>query len=244
MPQFHTRANIIADQRFADNILPGASGLIAISENTRTDAIRLLGISPDKIVTIYPGIADSYFTALPAQRPKPYVLFVGTIEPRKNLDTLLDAWRGLRSELRHHFDLVIAGMNGWGAQSTLARIRAETTYLGYVDESRLPGLMAGATVVVYPSLYEGFGFPVAQAMAAGTPVLTANSSCLPEIAGEAALLADPLSPGEIAAGLTRILDSEDLRKQLSERGRRRAECYRSEVCAARSLKFFHKVQGE
>ena len=96
----------------------------------------------------------------------PYALYVGTIEPRKNLDTLLDAWRQLKPEPRQEFDLLIAGPEGWSAENTLARIRAEANYLGYVPEADLPGLIAGATVFVYPSLYEGFGFPVVQAMAA------------------------------------------------------------------------------
>ena len=95
------------------------------------------------------------------------MLYVGTIEPRKNLDTLLDAWGKLSADLRDEFDLVIAGPEGWGSENTLARIRAEATYLGYVPEADLPGLVAGAAVFVYPSLYEGFGFPVVQAMAAG-----------------------------------------------------------------------------
>jgi len=241
MPQFHTATNMLADRRFADNILRRADGLIAISENTRRDAIHLLGIAPERIVTIYPGIAGDYFRARPTQREQAYVLYVGTIEPRKNLATLLDAWRNIRPEVRHEFELVIAGMRGWDTKATLARVRAESTYLGYIPEPDLPGLIAGATAFVYPSLYEGFGFPVAQAMAAGVPVLTSSTSCLPEVAGDAALFADPLSPAQLAGGLTRLLESEDLRKQLIERGRKRAECYRWEVCAAQSLEFFHNI---
>lgn len=243
MPQFHTLANIQADRRFEDSVLRRADGLIAISENTRRDAIRLLGIAPERIVTIYPGVGEDYFNARPTPRGKPYILYVGTIEPRKNLDTLLDAWQSLRSDLRHEFELVIAGIKGWSTQATIDRICAETTYLGYVPEADLPGLIAGATAFVYPSLYEGFGFPVAQAMAAGSPVLTANTSCLPEVAGDAALFADPLSSAELAAGLTRLLESEDLRTQLIERGRQRAERYRWSDCARKSLEFFRSIGG-
>jgi glycosyltransferase involved in cell wall biosynthesis len=244
MPQFHTAENVLADRHFADEILSRADGIVAISENTRRDAIRLLGIVPERIATIYPGIAEDYFSAQPTRRRRAYVLYVGTIEPRKNLNTLLDAWQSIRPELRHEFELVIVGMNGWGTQATLARIRAEATYLGYVPEASLPGLIAGATAFVYPSLYEGFGFPVAQAMAAGAPVLTANSSCLPEIAGDAALFADPLSPAQLADGLTRLLESGDLRRQLIERGRQRAQRYRWEICATQSLEFFRNIGGD
>ena len=241
MPQFHTPANVRADRNFAERILARADGMIAVSENTRQDAVRLLNLPPEKIETIHSGVATEYFDAKAARRDRPYVLCVGTIEPRKNLDTLLDAWRLLKPGLRHEFELVIAGPVGWSATATVARIRVEATWLGYVPETDLPSLVAGATVFVYPSLYEGFGFPVAQAMAAGVAVLTSNNSCLPEIAGDGALLVDPRSAAEIAAGLTRLLESKSLRKEVAARGRRRAERYRWEACAARSLEFFRRV---
>jgi alpha-1,3-rhamnosyl/mannosyltransferase len=218
-------------------------GLIAVSENSRQDAIRVLKIDPDRIRTIYSGIPDEYFDALPTRRAKPYALYVGTIEPRKNLDTLLDAWRQLKPETRQEFDLLIAGPEGWSAEATVTRIRAEANYLGYVPEADLPGLIAGATVFVYPSLYEGFGFPVVQAMAAGVAVLTSNTSCLPEITGGGALLVDPQSAGELAAGLTRLLESESQRRTLASCGRKRAQQFRWETCAKQSLDFFRKIVG-
>ncbi len=237
MPELHTEANVRADRTFAEQILRRADGLIAVSENTRQDAIKMLGIAPEKIQTIYSGVAEEYFDARPSKRERPYVLYVGTIEPRKNLDVLLDAWKLLRTD----FELVIAGPEGWGSEATLARIRAEATYLGYVPEADLPGLVAGAAIFVYPSLYEGFGFPTVQAMAAGVPVVTSNTSCLPEIAGDAAVLVDPRSASEIARGLQRLLDSESLRAEFAARGRKRAAMFRWETCAARSLAFFRRV---
>jgi len=243
LPQFHTEGNLRADRTFADQILKRADGLIAVSENTRQDAIRLLGIAPERIQTIYSGVADEYFTAQPGPREKPYVLYVGTIEPRKNLDVLLDAWGQLNSELRAEFELVIAGPQGWGSENTFARIRSEATYMGYVPEADLPGLVAGAAAFVYPSLYEGFGFPVVQAMAAGVAVLTSNTSCLPEVAGDGALLVDPASMPEVASGLSRLLESDSLRAQIGARGRERATQFRWGRCAAQSLEFFHRVAG-
>ena len=243
MPELHTPGNVKADTIFSERILKRAAGLIAVSENTRQDAIRLLGIAPERITTIYSGIACEYSGAKPIRRAKPYVLFVGAIEPRKNLETLLDAWRMMRAGLREAFELVIAGPMGWAPEKTQARIRAEAAYLGYVPEAELPGLTAGASVFVYPSLYEGFGFPVAQAMAAGVAVVTSNASCLPEIAGEGAMLADPRSPGEIASALTRLLESESLRNELGRRGKERAAGYRWQKCAEQSLDFFRHVAG-
>lgn len=243
MPQFHTEANVRADRGFAENVLRRADGLIAVSENTRQDAIRVLGVSPEKIRTIYSGIPEEYYSATPVKRERPYVLCVGTIEPRKNLDTLLDAWRELPSELKERFDLLIAGPRGWNAEQTLARIRQEAVYLGYVPEADLPGLFAGAAAFAYPSLYEGFGFPVVQAMAAGVPVLTSNNSCLPEVTGGAALLADPKSPADIAAGLRSLLESDSRREEMIARGRERAREFSWDNCAQRSLAFFRCVAG-
>lgn len=251
LPQFHSEANIRADHAFASNIVRKAAGVIAISERTRQDAVRHLGLAPEKITVIHNGVAAAYFDAKPGVPPKyglgkPYVLFVGTIEPRKNVSTLLDAWPQLPESVRHEVDLVVAGPSGWRNEQALARLRAGEAgvrYLGYVPEHDLPSLTAGAAAFVYPSLYEGFGFPVAQAMAAGVPVITAGTSCLPEIAGDAALLIDPLSPAEIASALRLLLDSPDLRSRLAASGRRRAENYRWEANARKSLLFFQQVAG-
>lgn len=243
MPEVHTPSTLRADRTFEERILKRADGLIAVSENTRQDAIRLLGIEPGRIRTIHSGVAEEYFDAQPRARAKPYVLFVGTIEPRKNLDTLLDAWGAMKRDLRQQFDLVIAGPQGWNSASTMERIRQEAKYLGYVPEAEMPGLVAGAALFVYPSLYEGFGFPVVQAMAANVAVLCSGTSCLPEIAGEAGAYVDPRSAGDMAAQLTRLLESREERSRLAQLGRVKAECYRWERCARESLAFFREIAG-
>jgi alpha-1,3-rhamnosyl/mannosyltransferase len=243
MPELHTPANIQADEGFAQKVLKRAAGLIAVSENTRQDAVRLLGLDPERIHAIHSGVPEVYFGAQPRPSERPYVLFLGTIEPRKNIDTLLDAWQGLH-HIRDDFDLVIAGASGWSSGKTLARLKsrpASVRYLGYVPEDELPGLTAGATAFVYPSLYEGFGFPVAQAMAAGVPVITSNTSCLPEIAGDGALLVDPRSPAEIQAALEKLLTSPTLQRELRAAAIARAQEYRWEVCARKSLEFFRSL---
>jgi alpha-1,3-rhamnosyl/mannosyltransferase len=242
MPELHTAANIRADESLAKNIFQKADALIAISENTRADAIRLLGLDPERVHVIYPGVPEVYFGAQPRPAEHPYVLYVGTIEPRKNIDTLLDAWQGFR--LRAEFDLVIVGSSGWGSEKTMARLASGpqgVRYLGYVPEDELPGLTAGATAFLYPSLYEGFGFPVAQAMAAAVPVITSNTSCLPEIAGDGALFVDPRSPVEIQAALEKLLTSPSLRDRLRTAGSDRARRYRWDACARQSLEFFRRL---
>jgi alpha-1,3-rhamnosyl/mannosyltransferase len=251
MPQLHSRSNLAAERSFAE-LARRADGLIAVSECTRQDAVRALGIAPEKICTIHSGVADSFFDP-PAARvdevraryglQRPFVLFLGTIEPRKNVDLLLDAFESLPLPLREHYQLVVAGPAGWAAETTVARLRF-VRYLGYIPEPDLAPLTAAAHLFVYPSLYEGFGFPVAQAMAAGVPVITSNVSALPEVAGNAALLVDPRSQGELRAALVRMLESADLRRALGMAGRERARDFRWQVCAAKSLEFFRRITGE
>ena len=257
MPELHPRSNLVAERSFAQ-LARRADRLIAVSECTRQDAVRTLGIAPEKICTIHSGVDDAFFdvpAALVNQvrlrygLQRPFVLFVGTIEPRKNVDLLLDAFESLPLAMRDHWDLVVAGSEGWAAETTMARLRSardlgNVRYLGYIPEPDLAPLTAAGDVFVYPSLYEGFGFPVAQAMAAGVAVITSNLSSLPEVTGTAALLVDPRSQSELRAALVRLLGTPDLRKALGLAGRERAGGFRWEVCAAKSLEFFREVTGQ
>ena len=255
LPEFHQPDNVAAEKRFAGRIWKRAAGLIAVSENTRRDAVRVLGLNPNNIRVIYPGVPEPYFQATletgGATRQKyrlarPYALYVGTVEPRKNLDCLLDAWQTLAASVRDEFALVVAGPEGWRSAATMARLRSPTAgvrYLGYVPECDLPDITAGAAVFIYPSLYEGFGFPVAQAMAASVPVITSNLSSLPEVTGGAAALIDPRSLAEMCTALGRLLTSPDSRAQMAEAGRVQAQRFRWDTCARQSLEFFAKIAG-
>lgn len=248
MPELHSEANVRADREFAEQVLSRAAGVIAVSECTRRDAIELLGIPPERIRTIYNGVADAYFEApLPPPRLKPYVLFLGTIEPRKNVDRLLDAWDLLPASIRREYELLLAGGAGWHCEATIERLRrsgAGVRWLGYFPEAQLPQLIRGATLLVYPSLYEGFGLPVAQAMACGTPCVTSHAGSLPEIAGDAAVLVDPESVEEIRDAILRLIESPDERQRLSEAGRARAgRLFRWERAARESLRFFREISG-
>lgn len=256
MPEVHTAANVKADRRYTEQILLKADGLIAISEATREDAIEYLGIREERIETIHCGVSDAFFQVPVADvlhvkeffgLTKPYVLSLGTIEPRKNIDRLLDAWLELPPSHREEFDLVIAGPAGWASDNTMRRITAGAQgvkHLGYVPEEALPGLTAGALVMAYPSLYEGFGLPLAQAMAAGVASITSNVSAMPEVAGEGAELVDPLSVAEIRAALARLLQSDSLRERRATQGKERAQNYRWQRNARRSLNFFERVAGQ
>jgi alpha-1,3-rhamnosyl/mannosyltransferase len=250
LPELHPPQNRRAEEAFAQ-IARKADGLIAVSQCTKNDAVRVLGIAAEKIEVIHSGVADAFFDA-PQQRlaevraryglSRPFVLYVGTIEPRKNIEALLDAFQALPPAIRTAHDLVIAGPLGWAPDETVERIR-RSRYLGYVPEADLAPLTAAATVFAYPSLYEGFGFPVAQAMAAGVAVVTSNVSSLPEVAGDAALLVDPRDRGALAGALERLLEDTALRANLAAAGRARAQGFRWDVCAAKSMAFFRRVTG-
>ena len=255
MPEMHSPANVAADKRFGERILNRADGVIAASEATRADAARFLKLAPEKIRVIHHGVADGFFrvkaedgegvrTRLGLGRP--YLLFVGTIEPRKNVDLLLNAYQGLPPSMREEYELVVAGPPGWAPRATMARLRElprGMRYLGYVPEQEMAGLFAGAAALVYPSLYEGFGFPVAQAMAAGTPVITSGVSAMPEIAGGAAMLVDPRSETELRDAMRNLLTSPGRRMEMSRRGRENARRFSWTECARQSLRFFEEVAG-
>jgi alpha-1,3-rhamnosyl/mannosyltransferase len=255
MPELHTSANVAAERRFAARILSRAAGVIAVSESTRQDAIRVLKLRPELVRTIHHGVEDAFFRAGPAEAAnaasrlglkRPYLLFVGTVEPRKNLEVTLDAWLALPAAVREEFDLVVAGPMGWASARTAERLRATTgvRYLGYVSEAVLPGLFAGAAAFIYVSLYEGFGMPPAQALAAGVPLITSNVSSMPEVAGPAGILVDPRSQSEVASAMERMLGSADLRAQLAARARPWAARFTWPECARRSMEFFRDVAGE
>src|SRR6185503_10269936 len=171
----------------------------------------------------------------------------GTIEPRKNVDTLLTAWEGMPEDFRRRYDLVIAGMAGWRSEGTMNRLlqakrdNKSIRYHGYVPETDMPALTAGAFAFVYPSLYEGFGIPVAQAMAAGRPVITSNISSLPEVAGDAALLVDPKSAAQLAGAFLKMAESPGLSEQLGVAGAASARRYSWARAAELSLNFFRSV---
>lgn len=255
MPELHSKANVAVTRWVGENIAKRADGILAVSESTRRDAIRILNLDPGRIKVVYPGVPEPFFEVTAANvhavrakygLERPYVLSVGTVEPRKNIPGLLAACAGLSATTREQYELVVAGPIGWADPATVAKVRSVTEgvrYLGYVGEADLPGITAGATVLAYPSLYEGFGLPVAQAMAAGTAVLTSNVSSLPEIAGDAALLVDPRSSAEIRDGLERLLTSPSLRERLGAAGRLRARQFRWETAARSSLKWWRLLVG-
>jgi alpha-1,3-rhamnosyl/mannosyltransferase len=218
-----------------------AAALPCISEATRADLVRLFGRARGKD-SVIPLAADAGFSAPvaapghPALEGKPYVLAVGTLEPRKNLERLMEAWWSLDESARGDAVLALVGPVGWDAAPILAAARDRGAHLlGRVSEDELRALYAGASAFAYPSLYEGFGLPILEAMAAGAPVLTSTVSSLPEVAGDAALLVDPFDVGAIAAGLARLLGDAALADDLRARGWARAAEFSWARTAAETL---------
>jgi len=251
-PEDHTPANIHATRRYGEKILKHCDGLIAISKHSRDDAIEVLGIAAERITVIYPGIADAYFDVAAAQVAevvsryqlrRPYLLFVGCIEPRKNVPVLVQAYRQLPDSIRKEVALVVAGPFGWASEEVRKLLTDPVRYLGYVPEPDLPGLIAGAAALVYPSSYEGFGLPVAQAMAAGVPVIASDRTSMPEVVGEAGLLVNPKSVEQLSDAMGRIVCDAELARELGDRAKVRAQTFRWPVCAEQSFEFFHRIAG-
>lgn len=231
-----------------------ARRVIAISQATKDDLIRHYRIAPEKIAVVHHGLAPQFRPvtdqdALAATRAcygigEHYLLYVGTVQPRKNLTRLIDAFATAmrdRSEMSQHLQLVIAGKKGWLTETIERRAAAagitdQVRFTGYVSDADLPALLSGARAFVFPSLYEGFGMPAIEAMACGTPVLTSTTSALPEVAGDAALLVDPHDTQAIAAALTRLATDAALRADLRARGLAHAAQFTWKRCAEETLR--------
>jgi glycosyltransferase involved in cell wall biosynthesis len=228
-----------------------AAGLDCISEATRADLVARFPASATK-ARVIPLAADAAFATASAGDvaarygiDRPYVLSVATLEPRKNLERLIRAWEDVDPALREAHRLVLAGGRGWEDSPIIAAARAAgATTLGHVDEADLASLYAGATAFAYPSLYEGFGLPVLEAMSAGTPVITSATSSLPEVAGDAALLVDPTDTAAIARALERVLGDSGLAAGLALRGRARARLFSWERTARETAELLLAVRSK
>jgi glycosyltransferase involved in cell wall biosynthesis len=227
--------------------LERADKIIAVSEYTKQEIIKVLGIDASKITVVYQGVDHSRFrpnlevSKLRDARnryglPGDFVLYVATLEPRKNVEGLLAAWE----RMQHELPLVIAGKPGWKyrrifKQARKSKRHREIQFLGFVDEVDKPYLLKLARVLAFPSFYEGFGLPVLEAMAVGTPVVTSSVTSLPEVAGDAALLVNPYNTEELTVALDALASEEKLREQLIAKGLERAKQFTWEKTARETL---------
>jgi glycosyltransferase involved in cell wall biosynthesis len=237
-----------------------AAHLIVPSEYTRRDICETYGIAPARVSVVPLAAASCYAPVSDAKEIErvrniygisgDYILAVGSIQPRKNLARLIEAYADLRRQRPHDKlpRLVLVGKRAWLYEETLRAvaacgIAAQTIFTGYVPESDLPALYTGALCFVYPSYFEGFGLPPLEAMSCGTPVITGDRTSLPEVVGDAGLLVNPFDTQALAQALARLIDDESLRATLGDRGLRRAAQFNWRDNARQTLAVYEQVTG-
>lgn len=239
-----------------------ANRLIAVSNNTKKDIIKFMHINNGKIDVVYEIIDSKYHpiknkSAILKVKKKykifnKFILYVGTLEPRKNIVNLIQAYYKLISKNNVTHQLVIVGKKGWHYQEifkivtklNLNKGRERIVFTGYVSEEELPFLYNAADVFVYPSLYEGFGIPPLEAMACGVPVISSNLSSIPEVIGEAGILINPYNIQDIYQTLYKLLNDDKLKKELKSKGLKRAQEFSSEKLANETIKVYKKTMKE
>lgn len=248
----HPECALSSVARYLNDAVPRglrrARAVFADSEATRADLLRLIGHDERKVTVVYPGVGPQ-FRPMTSQETEPvrrelglperFLLFISTIEPRKNLPRLLEAYAAALPQLGATH-LVLGGRKGWMFEPAFEAIerlglRERVRWLDYVDDRLLPSLYNLAWAFVYPSIYEGFGFPALEALACGTPVLTADNSSLPEVVGDDAVLVRADDIGSIARGLEQIVCDDALRARLHMGGPRRARAFTWERAAEQVL---------
>jgi glycosyltransferase involved in cell wall biosynthesis len=230
-----------------------AGAVLADSSATKADISRIFRIPDEKIWVVYPGLepdmrpvtSEDEVKRFRAKKglPDRFILYLGTLEPRKNVHNLVRAFGRMRRTGVYDGDLVIAGAKGWGFQAVESAIEeenlgSEVHLVGYVDREEQPLWYNSAQVFAYPSAYEGFGIPALEAMACGTPVVTSSTSSLPEVVGDAGLTVEPDSVEAIADALAELVNSVSRREELRERGTARASRFSWEIAAARCLEAY------
>ena len=255
-PETHPVERVRQFEKSFRQTLGIATHLITDSEITRQEVIAYFGWPSERVTAIPLGVSPVFTPRTPAQltpvlqryglNPGAYSLCVSTIEPRKRIDSLLAAYARLPRAIRAAYPLVLVGGKGWHSEHLHASIEAAQQagwlrYLGFVDEADLPALYAGAHLFVYPSIYEGFGLPVLEAMASGVPVVTSNCSSLPEVSQGAALLLDPDDVAGLSNGMKMALLDESWRSAARANGLHVAQRYTWEQCAQQTLDVYRTV---
>ncbi|MCK2089610.1 glycosyltransferase family 4 protein [Thauera aromatica] len=236
-----------------------ASMVLTDSEFTRQELVAFFSLPPERVRAIPLASAACFRPRLPTEldavlprlglRPGNYCLYSGTIEPRKNLGALLDAYQRLPTSLRHRLPLVLCGYQGWQSADLHARIQKAAgegwvRYLGYVSGAELPHVFAGARLFAFPSVYEGFGLPVLEAMASGVPVVCSNSSSLPEVAGDAALMCAPHNVDTLTDLLRQGLEDEGWRSEAQRKGLAQAARFSWAQCARKTGAAYRAVRSD
>ena len=255
-PETHPAERLREMNRFMPKVVEHASHIMVDSDFVRREVMTHYGVPGDRVTTVLLGVAPE-FRQLEAAACAPvleqfglqggqYLLAVGTLEPRKNLSTVIAAFEQLPESLRRRFPLVIVGMNGWGMErfSHSLRhmvVRGEVRLLGYVAQAELPALYSGARLFVYPSLYEGFGLPPLEAMACGVPVIASRRASLPEVVGDAGILVEPMDDAAIAGHMRSLIEDAALHARLSAAGQARAKAFTWQKFAHETIAVYKKT---
>lgn len=255
-PHFHKKELVKMFERELPKTLARATHFITDSEFVREEMIRSLGVAPTKVTTVPIGVGPEFAPKSELEIAtvlkhynlsyQGYILTVATLEPRKNLLGLLDAFMQLPKALQARYKLVLIGAKGWHAAPLKHKIetlqqQGVLAYLGYVPESDLSSIYAGAKAFVYPSFYEGFGLPPLEAMASGVPVLTSENSAMAEVVGNAGILTDPHNIEALSGALMRLLDDEALCLQLKTAGLIRAKAYTWSSCVKNTIQVYRSL---
>jgi len=237
-----------------DQAVRNCDHIIAVSNSTKRDIIRLTGAPENKITVVYEAahpiyqpLQDEHLLREVRERlgiDHDFILFVSTIEPRKNVPTLLQAYKQLLDNYHAEVNLVLAGEKGWLFDEVFALVekfdlQQRVRFLGRVSPEDLLGLYNAARLLVHPAFYEGFGLPPLEAMACGTPVVVSNTSSLPEVVGDAALLVDPTDVDGMAVAIWRLLSDNALRQQMIDKGLSRARRFSWKKAALETLDIYH-----
>ena len=228
--------------------------IIVDSISTKNDLIKYYKVKQEKIRVIYLGVNNAFkcFEETKVEEIKdkwridfPFILYVGTIEPRKNIYRLLMAFSKIKKK-NAKYKLLMMGIKGWKFKNLLETInnlnlQKDIIFTGYVTDHELPLLYNAADLFIYPSLYEGFGLPPLEAMACGCPVVTSNTSSLPEVIGDAGIMVDPLSVDELANATYSILTNENLREELIKKGLQRSKAFSWKICSEKTLKVYKEI---
>lgn len=244
-PEWHPKDRVKYFEQYCLKKLTQVNKIITISEFTKKEIMELLGIQSNKIHVVPPGV-DKVFKPEGKKLdnfPKDYILYVGNIEPRKNLSLLLEAYQFLPKKVKDKHPLVLAGAFGWYAKKLKEKLnylkgKENLIVIGYISQNLLPNLYRGATLFVYPSLYEGFGLPVVEAMACGTPVIALNVTALPEVIGDAGLLVEPGNIDGLIDSILRILGNKETRDKMIKKGLHRAQEFSWWKCAQQMLEIY------
>ena len=254
LPECHTEANRQHCLKGTLDAVRYADRIIAVSNSGKNDLIKYFDADPEKVVVTPLAAKDIFSPRGVEERGRvleqygiqgDFIFSLGSFEPRKNIKTLVRAYVNLPEKVKNQYSLVIAGGKGWmnseigeliGSQDA-GRIRR----IGYVDEQDLPSLYSGAAVFVYPSYYEGFGLPILEAMACGAPVISSNTSSMPEVGGDAALYFDPADVQQLSALLLEVTGDENLRNEVSRKGIRQAGAFSWDKTARATLKIYEDL---